>query len=154
MPEIAIIRTTHTGFTVADAATASAFFRDVLGFSVTDPVRHGGPMVERMTGVPGAALEIVFATGAGHTIEMIQYVTPVVPPTPRKRPCDPGFAHVAFQVDDIDAVVAAVEAAGYAAFSSPQIVLNGPRKGGKNVYVRGPEGIFIEFQQSPPASPD
>ncbi len=104
-----------------------------------------------MTGVPGAELDIVFATGAGHTIEMIQYVAPAIPRTPDKRPCEPGFAHVAFQVEDIDEIVAAIEAAGYEALSRPQTVLSGPRKGGKNVYVRGPDGIFIEFQQRPPS---
>lgn len=105
-----------------------------------------------MTGVPGAELEIAFATGAGHTIEMIRYVAPAVTQSAQKRPCEPGFAHVAFLVDDIDASVAVIKAAGYEAFSPPQIVMSGPRKGGKNVYIRGPEGIFIELQQNPPAS--
>ncbi len=148
----AIVRTTHTGFTVADLDKASAFFRDVLGFTVTAPTRHSGATTERMTGVPGAELEIAFATGGGHTIEMIRYVAPVVARTADKRPCEPGFAHVAFLVEDIDASVAAIEAAGYEAFSPPQTVTSGPRKGGKNVYIRGPEGIFIELQQSPPGS--
>lgn len=152
MPRAAIVRTTHTGFTVADLDEASAFLRDVFGFTVTKPMRHGGATVERMTGVPHAELEIAFATGGGHTVELIRYLAPVVAATAQKRPCEPGFAHVAFLVESIDTVVAAVEAAGYEAFSPPQTVLSGPRRGGKNVYVRGPEGIFIELQQNPPAS--
>lgn len=147
---IALIRTTHTGFTVADLDRSSAFFRDVFGFTVTTPIRHSGTTIERMTGIVGAELEVAFATGGGHTIEMICYVAPIVPPAPEKLPCEPGFAHVAFLVQDIDACISAIEAAGYQAFSPPQTVLSGPRKGGKNVYIRGPEGIFIELQQSPP----
>jgi catechol 2,3-dioxygenase-like lactoylglutathione lyase family enzyme len=67
--------------------------------------------------------------------------------------CDPGFAHVAFEVENIEDMVDRVEAAGYRALSRPQTVPDGPRKGGKNVYVRGPDGIVIEFQQAAPAQP-
>jgi catechol 2,3-dioxygenase-like lactoylglutathione lyase family enzyme len=151
MTACAVLRISHTGFTFSDIVKASAFFRDVLGFSITPPTRQAGLAVERMTGVPGAELDIAFATGGGHTIELIQYVAPVLPRTADKRPCDPGFAHIAFQVEDIDAVVTAINAAGFEAVSPPQIVPAGPRKGGKNVYTRGPDGIVIEFQQAPPA---
>jgi hypothetical protein len=62
--------------------------------------------------------------------------------------CDIRFTHIAFEVDDIDAIVRKVEAAGYCAFSRLQIV--NPRKGGKTVYTRGPDGIIIKFQQAAP----
>ena len=42
-----------------------------------------------------------------------------------------------------------MRAAGAVPFSDPQTVPAGPRKGGRNLYVRGPDNIVIEFQQAP-----
>jgi catechol 2,3-dioxygenase-like lactoylglutathione lyase family enzyme len=151
MAAIGIKRTNHTAFTVSDLDRAAAFFRDVLGFAITEKTRQRGEVVGRITGVPGAELDIAFAVAPGHMIELMQYIAPVSRRTFDLRPCDPGFSHIAFEVEDIDAAVAAIEAAGYGAVSVPQIVPAGPRKGGKNVYARGPDGIVIEFQEAPPA---
>lgn len=152
MVPIAIKRTNHTAFTVSDIDRTAAFFRDVLGFSITTKTRQAGEVVGRITGVPGAELDIVFAMAPGHMIELMQYITPVSQRVFDLKPCDPGFTHIAFEVEDIDAAVQAIEAAGCEPFGTPQIVPAGPRKGGKNVYVRGPDNIFIEFQQAPPAA--
>jgi hypothetical protein len=70
------------------------------------------------------------------------------------RPCDTGCAHVAFEVEDIDYVARVMRDAGYALMSEPQIVPFGPRKGGKNLYVRGPDNLIIEFQIAPPGFQD
>lgn len=144
-----IVRTNHTGFTVSDLKRASSFFRDVLGFAISPTTRHSGPAVERMIGVPGAVIDIAFATCANHTIELICYVEQHSRRASDLRHCDTGFAHVAFEVDDIDNMAEAVLASGYRLFSEPQVVPAGPRKGGKNVYAQGPDGIVIELQQTP-----
>jgi catechol 2,3-dioxygenase-like lactoylglutathione lyase family enzyme len=145
-----IIKANHTGFTVSDPDKAVAFFRDVLGFSIAPTVRQSGRAVEKITGVPNAEIEITFVFGAGYCIELLHFVYPVSDRCIDLRACDAGFAHIAFEVDNIDAMVGKVEAAGYRAFSRPQIVPAGPRKGGKTVYTRGPDGIVIEFQQAAP----
>lgn len=144
-----IVRMNHTGFTVSDLQRTSAFFRDVLGFAISPTTRHSGPVVERMVGVPGAVVDIAFASCGDHTIELICYVEAHSHRASDLRHCDTGFAHVAFEVDDIDAMAEAVRASGYRLFSAPQVVPAGPRKGGKNVYAQGPDGIVIELQQAP-----
>ncbi len=106
--------------------------------------------MERMIGVPGAELEIAFATGGGHTIERIHYIRPKSDRSFDRRHCDPGYAHIAFRVRDIERMVDAITAAGYGVFSRPQVVEAGPRKGGKIVYAQGPDGTVIELQQNPP----
>jgi catechol 2,3-dioxygenase-like lactoylglutathione lyase family enzyme len=151
MPAHGVRRMTHTGFTVPDLDRAASFFRDVLGFSITDTMRQLGPAVERMVDVPGAEVDIAFATLGDCTIELICYVTPRSDRINDMRHCDGGFAHIAFMVDDIDSMQQAVKAAGYQLFSEPQVVPAGPRKDGKNVYARGPDGIIVELQQAPPA---
>jgi glyoxylase I family protein len=143
-----IVGMNHTGFTVSDLQRASAFFRDVLGFAISPTTRHSGPAVERMIGVAGAVVDIAFATCGDHTIELIRYVEPRSRRASDLRHCDTGFAHVAFEVDDIDRMAEAVQASGYRLFSEPQVVSAGPRKGGKNVYAQGPDGIVIELQQA------
>ncbi|HUZ72811.1 MAG TPA: VOC family protein [Stellaceae bacterium] len=149
MPDWRITATNHTAFTVSDLPRALTFFCDVLGFKATGTTRQQGDAVAKITGLPGAVLDIAFVDTPAHRIELIQYLAPQGQATLPLRPCDAGCAHVAFEVDDAEAAVAAIRAAGYLAVSDPQIVPAGPRKGGKNVYVRGPDGIIVEFQQAP-----
>jgi len=148
MPACRVLATNHTAFTVSDLDRALAFYSNVLGFSVSAKVRHSGAMAETVTGVPGAELDIAFVDTPGHKIELMQYLKPIDKRRSDLRPCDPGFTHIAFEVDNIDAIVAAVEAEGFRIISPPQTVLAGPRKGGKTVYTRDPDGIVIEFQQA------
>lgn len=150
MDNSAVVGVTHTGFTVAKLERASAFFRDVLGFEISPTVRQSGDVVGRMVGIPEAELDIAFATGGGHTIELIQYVRPDGGPLNRRH-CDIGYTHLAVMVRDIEAMAARVADAGYRLFSKPQTVPAGPRKGLRNVYAEGPDGIVLELQESPRA---
>ena len=152
MAGIEILRTNHTGLTVSDIDRSLAFYRDVLGFSVTEKVHHTGPSVEKITGVPGAELEIAFVDLPGHQIELIQYLAPADRRTSDLRCCDTGASHIAFEVADIDAVLEAIRAGGFEPLNPPETVPAGPRKGGKNVYTRDPDGVVLEFQQAPRAT--
>ena len=143
-----VTRTNHTGLTVSDIERTSAFFRDVLGFETTDVVEHRGEMVETLTGVPGAEVRIAFVDLPGHKLELIEYRQPADRRVSDLRNCDPGAFHIALEVDNIQAAVDAVEPAGFVPFSAPQTVPEGPRKGNRNVYLRNPDGIVIEFQMS------
>ena len=100
-------------------------------------------------GIPGAEIEVAYVQAPGHRLELIQYHAPEERGQVVARPCDTGFAHVAFDVDDIDAVVAAVRKASVEPLSEPVVVNAGPNKGGKAVYTRDPDGVTIEFIQKP-----
>ena len=63
----------------------------------------------------------------------------------KARPCDTGFAHVAFNVDDAQAAVAAVQRYGVRPIAPPVTIDQGPNKGRKVVYVRDWDGVTIEF---------
>ena len=56
---------------------------------------------------------------------------------------DPGAAHVCLAVDDLDAVYAAMEAGGVEVHARPAAL----GAGTKMVYVRDPDGIFVEIIQ-------
>lgn len=138
----------HTGVTVSDLDCWITLFRDVLGLEVTEKTRHSGSFIEGVTGVPGAEIDIAYARLPGHTIELLQYVQPDDRRRSDLRPCDSGFLHLALQVDDLDAVLAAIEPAGFLPVEPPQTVPAGPRKGARTVYTRDPDGVVLEFQET------
>ena len=145
-----VTATAHTGVTVSDIDRSIIFYRDVLGFEVTDKINCGGELFERVTGVPKAEIVIAYVKAPGHTLELLQYTSPADRTRVTSRPCDPGALHLAFRVKNIDGVVAACRQAGIVPVS-PTIpeVADGPEKGMKAVYTTDPDGIVIEFMEDP-----
>ena len=56
---------------------------------------------------------------------------------------------MAYDVDDIDAAMAAAAAHQVTPIGEVAIIDQGPNAGGKVVYLRDPDGITIEFIQKP-----
>ncbi|MFQ5759614.1 MAG: VOC family protein, partial [Acidiferrobacterales bacterium] len=139
--------TNHTSFTVSNLDRSLAFFRDALGFRVTSKAPRDPRAIQQITGIDGAEVMIAYVRAPGHSLELIQYLGPEDRGAVRPRPCDVGFAHVAFDVDDIDATLAAGEAHGVKPISPPFITDSGPNAGKRVVYARDPDGITFEFIQ-------
>ena len=103
-----------------------------------------------MTGIPGATIEGIHLRLPGHgeagpTLEIFQYNA--MPDHPPVRPNTPGFAHIAFAVDDVAATVRAVLERGGSAVGE-LTVREVPGVGLLTVqYVADPEGNIIEVQQ-------
>jgi glyoxylase I family protein len=145
-----IIAADHTGITVRNLERSLAFWRDVLGLELSHTPHHTGKLASEVTGVPGAEIKIAVLKGYGHKIELLEYVLP----NDRKedvdlRPCDVGHVHVAFVVDDLDAMLKKIAASGWKAPGSPQTLTAGPNAGKRVVYVRDPDGTTIELMQPP-----
>jgi catechol 2,3-dioxygenase-like lactoylglutathione lyase family enzyme len=149
MPEFKILRTNHTGLTVSNLDRSMSFFRDVLGFEVTSKARRDPEFISQVIAVPGAEVMIAYVQGPGHRVELIEYLAPEGRGSVRPRPCDVGHAHLAFDVDDIEAAIAAAEAHEVRPIGLTKTVDQGPNKGGKVVYLSDPDGITIEFIQPP-----
>jgi catechol 2,3-dioxygenase-like lactoylglutathione lyase family enzyme len=144
----------HTGFTVSSLEDSLAFWVGVLGF------RHlytwtfeRGPFIEEIVGVPGAAMRLAMVEGPGHRIELLEYSSPDDRRIYRPRSCDVGSVHVAFCVENIDALVARIASAGWLPVGDPQTVESGDRAGLRLIYVRGPDGVTIELLQLPKDGP-
>lgn len=150
MPDFKVLSTNHTSFTVSDLDRSLAFFREALGFEVTSRAPRSRELAERVTGVEGADLVVAYVQGPGHRLELIEYQGPPERGAVRPRPCDVGFAHIAFDVDDMDAAIAAAAAHEVRPINRTAVIDAGPNKGGKAVYLRDPDGITIEFIQAPP----
>ncbi len=146
-----IIAADHTGITVSNLERSLAFWRDVLGFELSHTAHQTGEMASEITGVAAAEIKLaVVKTPGGHKIELLEYIAPA----DRKRhvdfrPCDVGSVHVALIVDDLDAVLSAINVSGWKAAGKPQTLQSGPNAGKRVVYVRDPDGTTIEFMQQP-----
>jgi catechol 2,3-dioxygenase-like lactoylglutathione lyase family enzyme len=139
------IQTLHSGFTVADVRHLARFFRECLGFETTEPHAPPSDMLSRIIGVPGAEALIVYVTAPGHTIELLEYRLPPTITRAAPRPCDVGFAHLAFLVDDVQRVAAAASAHGFAVLSDIPRIETGRSAGRRATYLRDPQGFTVEL---------
>ena len=146
-----ILAADHTGMTVSNLERALAFWRDVLGFELSHTAHQTGEMAREITGVAGAEIKLaVVKAPGGHKIELLEYLAPA----DRKRhadlrPCDVGSVHVALVIDDLDAVLSAINVSGWNAAGKSRTLQSGPNAGKRVVYVYDPDGTTIEFMQQP-----
>jgi len=135
----------HTSFTVESLDRAIRFFCDVLGFELLSRAPRGSALIRRMTALADADVEIAFVQGPGHTIELVEYKAPADRRHSTARLCDFGAAHIALDVDDVAAAVAAAEAHGFRMVGEIIVIDGGPNRGRQVVYLRGPDGFVVEF---------
>jgi glyoxylase I family protein len=145
MPDFRVLGTNHTSFTVSDLDRSLAFFKEALGFEVTSKAPRDPRAIERIVGVAGADIVVAYVRGPDHSLELIQYLAPADRGQVRARPCDTGFAHIAFDVDDIDAAIAAAALHQVRPVGQVYTVDKGPNTGNRVCYLRDPDGITVEF---------
>jgi predicted enzyme related to lactoylglutathione lyase len=143
-------RYAHTNLIAQDWQALARFYGDVFGCVLVPPERDlAGPQMEAGTGVPGVHVRGVhlrlpgYADG-GPTLEIFSYnVMKDHLPAAVNRP---GFAHIAFAVDDVAAARSAVLAAGGRPVG--EVVTTGVSTGARVswCYVTDPEGNIIELQ--------
>lgn len=139
-----VIRAHHTAVCVDDFEAARRFFTDVIGMRVEGEMdQRGEPALGVVVGLPGAVIRWAMLEFFGYRVELFKYYTPEGRANPIRQ-CDRGFTHIAFQVTDTDEVCRRVRAAGIETFSDPQDLRGGVTR---PMYVRGPEGIAVEFIQ-------
>ena len=140
-----IQRMEHVGIVVDDLAAATAFFVE-LGLELQGEGQVEGGWVDRVVGLEGVRAEIAMVeTPDGHgRLELAKFHAPSVRDGDRHAPANtPGIRHVAFAVDDIDAVVARLRARGAELVGEVERYEDIYRL----CYVRGPEGIIVELAE-------
>src|SRR5213079_2992297 len=143
-----VLAADHTGITVSNRERALTFWRDVLGFEPSHTAHQTGEMAREITGVAGAEIKLaVVKAPGGHKIELLEYLAPADRKKVDVRPCDVGSVHIAFTVDNLDAVLQKIAASGWKAAGKPQTLKSGPNAGKRVIYVRDPDGTTIEFMQ-------
>lgn len=145
-----IIAADHTGITVSNLERSLAFWQNVLGFELSHRAHQTAELASEITGVAGAEISIaVVKAPGGHKIELLEYLAPPDRKHVDLRPCDVGSVHVAFTVDNLDAVLSAIAASGWKTAGKPQTLQSGPNAGKRVIYIRDPDGTTIEFMQVP-----
>ena len=140
-----IQRMEHVGIVVDDLAAATAFFVE-LGLKLQGEGPVEGGWVDRVVGLEGVRAEIAMVeTPDGHgRLELTKFHAPSGRGGDRHAPANtPGIRHVAFAVDDIDAVVASLRARGAELVGEVERYEDSYRL----CYVRGPEGIIVELAE-------
>lgn len=143
-------RYTHTNIIAHDWRTLAAFYIEVFGCEPTGPERDlSGAWVDALTGIPGAHvvgahLRLPGSGSDGPTLEIFSY-EPAAPGGPHAVNRY-GFGHIAFAVDDVDAMLATVLARGGTLLG--QVVHKDYPELGllTAVYARDPEGNILELQ--------
>ena len=144
-------RFVHTNLIAHDWKRLARFYEEVFGCTPVPPERElKGEWLEAATGVPGAQIQGVHLRLPGYgqvgpTLEILAYQPQMErPATAANRP---GFAHIAFAVDDVEAACEAVLAAGGGTVGS---IVPLPVQGAGTVtlvYATDPEGNIVELQR-------
>jgi catechol 2,3-dioxygenase-like lactoylglutathione lyase family enzyme len=140
-----IQRMDHVGIVVDDLAAATAFFLE-LGLELQGEGRVEGGWVDRVVGLDGVRAEIaMMEIPDGHgRVELTQFHAPPSPVGDGQAPANTaGIRHLAFVVDDIDAVVTGLRAHGAELVGEVERYRDSYRL----CYVRGPEGIIVELAE-------
>jgi len=141
----------HTNIVAQEWRKLAEFYQRIFGCVPVLPERAStGEWVERCTGVPGAEVSGIHLRLPGYgddgpTLEIFQYNRA------QKRAETainrPGLAHLAFEVDDVEAARDAVIAAGGARVGD-LVTVEIPGAGRITfVYLTDPEGNIIELQK-------
>jgi catechol 2,3-dioxygenase-like lactoylglutathione lyase family enzyme len=128
-----------------DLAAAMAFFVE-LGLKLQGEGTLEGGWVDRVVGLEGIRVEYaMMETPDGHgRLELIKFHAPSGRGGDRLAPANtPGIRHLAFAVNDIDAVVASLQARGAELVGEIERYEDIYRL----CYVRGPEGIIVELAE-------
>src|SRR3989440_5095792 len=139
------MRFDHVGITVADLDTVTAFFVE-LGFEVEGRMFMEGEFVDTVIGIPNSRSEIIMLRppDGGTGLELSSFIRPNHEPgSPDAMSNELGLRNIAFEVDDLQAILDSLAADGYHLVGGV-----GQYEGiWRMAYVRGPEGIIVALAQ-------
>jgi catechol 2,3-dioxygenase-like lactoylglutathione lyase family enzyme len=136
----------HVGFTVFELDRSLAFYRDLLEMKVLWERVYEEAYVQTLVGYPTLRLRCAYLQIPGSTVslELLEYQN-----APREqvelRRADPGNAHLAIAVNDLDGLCRRLKLAGVKFVSEPVVSTAGHYRGTKTVYVYDPDGISVQL---------
>ncbi len=145
---MSVQRLSHIGICVSDLERSVRFYRDVLEFSERSRFNIKNEESARLTDIPGGSIETVYLERGDTRLELLYYPEAghVTGETP--RPMNQlGLTHLSLRVQDIDDVIAKIEAAGGSSMEHTRI--DNKQWGSKAIFVTDPDGLRIELIDSP-----
>jgi catechol 2,3-dioxygenase-like lactoylglutathione lyase family enzyme len=153
---VTVLGVWHFSFTVADLDRSIVFYRDLLGLDLVRRQLQDNDYTRRLVGYPDAVIEVAqFAIpGAGtnvsgHHLEIVEYRSPR---GHRGDPAisNPGAAHLAFVVEDIQDAYQRLRKEDVVFVSPPNAISAGANQGGYTCYFKDWDDIVLELCQPPP----
>jgi lactoylglutathione lyase len=141
-----IIALDHFSFTVSNIEQTLHFFQNLLGLSATPIAVVETKQVRTIVGMPNASLRICnVQIPGGPNLELVEYVRPKGPKV-NSETCNPGAAHIALVVDDIQKAFIDLSINGVIFVNPPAWAPGNDGSGRWSVcYVKGPDDITIEL---------
>jgi catechol 2,3-dioxygenase-like lactoylglutathione lyase family enzyme len=136
-------RVFHSSITVSNRERAVRFYSDVFGLELVFARESSGKALSEALGVVDAHLKIAMMRAGEDFIELIEYANPKSPPK-GITPSDVGAMHIAFEVDDIEALGRKLKEYGCAFNTPPRLIEEGPMKGWLWAYFKDPDGSLLE----------
>lgn len=140
----------HANIVVRDIERSAAFYTQVLGLRRGFERVLEGPWIETLTGISGVRARCLFLESpqGGARLELLQFLAPS--PLILENHGSPnalGVRHLAWEVSDVDKVVARLRAAGAEVLSEPvEVPFEVANLGRKRLcYARDPDGVLIEI---------
>ena len=152
-----MFRYVHTNIIAKDAAKLIAFYKLALKCKSIGQTRDlCGPWLDGLTGLPNPHITGEHLLLPGYddnhpTLEIFSYdsLRDTLPPEVNR----PGFAHIAFEVDDVEATLAEIIASGGGQVGEVVTAAYPNDMEAVFVYARDPEGNIIELQSWRKAQP-
>jgi catechol 2,3-dioxygenase-like lactoylglutathione lyase family enzyme len=142
---VTLRRMEHVGIVVDDRAAATEFFAE-LGLEPQGEGSVEGSWVDRIVALDGVRVDFAMLQtpdGDGR-LELVKFHSPAYEGENGFAPANvPGLRHLAFVVDDVDAVLARLQARGAELVGEVVRYENVYRL----CYVRGPAGIIVELAE-------
>ena len=150
---VPLLRLTHIGICVADLERSLRFYRDLLGFTLEHELEVAGEPSDTLLRLHGVHLKALYLTRDGVRIELLRFTSPPAPPPRPRTMHEHGLTHLSFRVADLDATLAALQAAGE--WVVDETVIRFPEFEAAACFITDPDGQLIELVQSPgdPAAP-
>jgi catechol 2,3-dioxygenase-like lactoylglutathione lyase family enzyme len=127
-----------------------AFYQDLLGLEVNDEGSFSvEPGTHEKSGFKGTMRWVLLGTKTRPCVKLVEPLDLKIHSASPWQMQKIGFSHAAFGVTHLDEYYLELNEKGVDFRSFPQSVTLGPHQGGKAVYLNTPDGIVLEFIDSP-----
>ncbi len=135
---------------VKNIESSLMFYQDILGLEIAC---QGDPLTEKRTVSQGESRRksrwVVLKGQTGPCLKLVEPRDVSIQPARPWQMERVGFTHLAFSVRNLEEYYSDLTKKKVSFKSAPQSVTIGPQKGGKVVYLSTPDGMTLEFIDSP-----
>lgn len=139
-----VTKVRHFGVVVSDVERSLRFYRDLLGLEIVQAAEESGTRIDNMLGLSNVSVKTVkmSAEGGGSLVELLEFRSHPRHFDPMREICSLGPSHLAFTVEDLDALYKRLLRSGVLFNAPPQLSPNGYAK---VAFCRDPDGTSIEL---------